>query len=205
MKSFPKPLTASEEAYYLKRCNTDETAKHTLIEHNLRLVAHVAKKYSFSAEEMEDLLSIGTIGLIKAINTFDTNKNCRLATYAARCIDNELLMYFRNGKKRSKNVSLYEPIGTDKEGNDICLLDVFIAEDSDAFTKITLQDDIRCLYRLLKERLTLREQYVISLRYGLFHQSPRTQQEIADVLGISRSYVSRIEKNALKKLRGGFL
>lgn len=205
MKSFPKPLTASEEAYYLKRYNTDETAKHTLIEHNLRLVAHVAKKYSFSAEEMEDLLSIGTIGLIKAINTFDTSKNCRLATYAARCIDNELLMYFRNGKKRSKNVSLYEPIGTDKEGNDICLLDVFIAEDSDAFTKITLQDDIRCLYRLLKERLTLREQYVISLRYGLFHQSPRTQQEIADVLGISRSYVSRIEKNALKKLRGGFL
>lgn len=205
MKSFPKPLTAGEEAYYLKQCKTDETAKHTLIEHNLRLVAHVAKKYSFANEEMEDLLSIGTIGLIKAINTFDIHKNCRLATYAARCIDNELLMYFRNGKKRSKNVSLYEPIGTDKEGNDICLMDVFIAEDSDTFSKVTLQDDIHCLYRLLKENLTQRERYVISLRYGLFNLPTRTQQEIADALGISRSYVSRIEKNALKKLRGGFL
>ncbi|MDE6312310.1 MAG: RNA polymerase sporulation sigma factor SigK [Lachnospiraceae bacterium] len=204
MKSFPKPLSACEEAYYLKQCKTDETAKHTLIEHNLRLVAHVAKKYNFSNEDMEDLLSIGTIGLIKAINTFDCTKNCRLATYAARCIDNELLMYFRNGKKRSKNVSLYEPIGTDKEGNDICLLDVFIAEDSDIFAKVTLQDDIHCLYRLLQEKLTQRERYVISLRYGLFNLPTRTQQEIADALGISRSYVSRIEKNALKKLRGGF-
>lgn len=202
MKSFPKPLSASDEAYYLKQYREGSLeAKNTLIEHNLRLVAHVVKKYPFAADDMEDLISIGTIGLIKAISTFNADKNCRLATYAARCIDNELLMYFRSGKKHSKNVSFYEPIGTDKEGNDINILDVFISEDSDSFSKITLHDDIKKLYELLNTALSHREKFVISMRYGLYNQKCRTQLEIAEALGISRSYVSRIEKNALKKLR----
>ena len=202
MKSFPKPLSASDEAYYLKQYREGSLeAKNILIEHNLRLVAHVVKKYPFATDDMDDLISIGTIGLIKAITTFNAEKNCRLATYAARCIDNELLMYFRSGKKHSKNVSFYEPIGTDKEGNDIHILDVFVSEDSDSFSKITLHDDIKKLYEILNTTLTHREKFVISMRYGLYNQKCRTQQEIAESLGISRSYVSRIEKNALKKLR----
>lgn len=202
MKSFPKPLSASDEAYYLKQYQEGSLeAKNILIEHNLRLVAHIVKKYPFVTEDMEDLISIGTIGLIKAITTFNADKNCRLATYAARCIDNELLMYFRSGKKHSKNVSFYDPIGTDKEGNDIRILDVFVSEDSDSFSKVTLHDDIKKLYELLDVVLTTREKYVVSMRYGLYNRQSRTQQEIADILGISRSYVSRIEKNALKKLR----
>lgn len=205
MKTFPKPLSACEEAYYLNLYQEGSLeAKNILIERNLRLVAHIVKKYPFAAEDTEDLISIGTIGLIKAISTFNSHKNCRLATYAARCIDNELLMFFRNRKKHAKNVSLYEPIGTDKEGNEINLMEIFISDEADVFDKVTLNEDTKKLYAILPKILTKREQYVISLRYGLYNQKARTQQEIANELGISRSYVSRIEKNALKKLKGEF-
>lgn len=205
MKTFPKPLPASEEAYYLNQYQEGSLeAKNVLIERNLRLVAHIVKKYPFAAEDTEDLISVGTIGLIKAISTFNSQKNCRLATYAARCIDNELLMFFRNRKKHTKNVSLYEPIGTDKEGNEINIMEIFVSDEADIFDKVTLNEDTKKLYSLLPKILTEREKYVISLRYGLYNQKVRTQQEIAEELGISRSYVSRIEKNALKKLRGEF-
>lgn len=205
MKTFPKPLSASEEAYYLNQYQEGSLeAKNVLIERNLRLVAHIIKKYPFAAEDTEDLISVGTIGLIKAISTFNSQKNCRLATYAARCIDNELLMFFRNRKKHTKNVSLYEPIGTDKEGNEINIMEIFVSDEADIFDKVTLNEDTKKLYSLLPKILTEREKYVISLRYGLYNQKVRTQQEIAEELGISRSYVSRIEKNALKKLRGEF-
>lgn len=205
MKTFPKPLSASEEAYYLNQYQEGSLeAKNVLIERNLRLVAHIVKKYPFAAEDTEDLISVGTIGLIKAISTFNSQKNCRLATYAARCIDNELLMFFRNRKKHTKNVSLYEPIGTDKEGNEINIMEIFVSDEADIFDKVTLNEDTKKLYSLLPKILTEREKYVISLRYGLYNQKVRTQQEIAEKLGISRSYVSRIEKNALKKLRGEF-
>lgn len=205
MKTFPKPLSASEEAYYITQYQEGSLeAKNILIERNLRLVAHIVKKYPFSPEDNEDLISIGTIGLIKAISSFDTEKNCRLATYAARCIDNELLMFFRNRKKHAKNVSLYEPIGTDKEGNEINIMEIFISDETDVFDKVTLNEDTKKLYHILPKILNRREQYVISMRYGLYNSKIRTQQEIADALGISRSYVSRIEKNALKKLRGEF-
>ncbi len=205
MKTFPKPLSASEEAYYLNLYQEGSLeAKNILIERNLRLVAHIVKKYPFSPEDNEDLISIGTIGLIKAISSFNTEKNCRLATYAARCIDNELLMFFRNRKKHTKNVSLYEPIGTDKEGNEINIMEIFVSDEADIFDKVILNEDTKKLYHVLPQVLSKREQYVISMRYGLYNNKIRTQQEIADDLGISRSYVSRIEKNALKKLRGEF-
>lgn len=205
LKTFPKPLSASEEAYYLNLYQEGSLeAKNILIERNLRLVAHIVKKYPFSPEDNEDLISIGTIGLIKAISSFNTEKNCRLATYAARCIDNELLMFFRNRKKHTKNVSLYEPIGTDKEGNEINIMEIFVSDEADIFDKVILNEDTKKLYHVLPQVLSKREQYVISMRYGLYNNKIRTQQEIADDLGISRSYVSRIEKNALKKLRGEF-
>ena len=205
MKTFPKPLSASEEAYYLNQYQEGSLeAKNILIERNLRLVAHIVKKYPFAPEDTEDLISVGTIGLIKAISTFNSEKNCRLATYAARCIDNELLMFFRNRKKHTKNVSLYEPIGTDKEGNEINIMEIFVSEEPDIFDKVTLNEDTKKLYDILPKILNEREQYVISMRYGLYNKKTRTQQEIADELGISRSYVSRIEKHALKKLRGEF-
>lgn len=205
MKTFPKPLSASEEAYYLNQYQEGSLeAKNILIERNLRLVAHIVKKYPFAPEDTEDLISVGTIGLIKAISTFNSGKNCRLATYAARCIDNELLMFFRNRKKHTKNVSLYEPIGTDKEGNEINIMEIFVSEEPDIFDKVTLNEDTKKLYDILPKILNEREQYVISMRYGLYNKKTRTQQEIADELGISRSYVSRIEKHALKKLRGEF-
>lgn len=205
MKTFPKPLSASEEAYYLNQYQEGSLeAKNILIERNLRLVAHIVKKYPFAPEDTEDLISVGTIGLIKAISTFNSEKNCRLATYAARCIDNELLMFFRNRKKHTKNVSLYEPIGTDKEGNEINIMEIFVSDEPDLFDKVTLNEDTKKLYDLLPKILNEREQYVISMRYGLYNKKAHTQQEIADELGISRSYVSRIEKHALKKLRGEF-
>lgn len=205
MKTFPKPLSASEEAYYLNQYQEGSLeAKNILIERNLRLVAHIVKKYPFAPEDTEDLISVGTIGLIKAISTFNSEKNCRLATYAARCIDNELLMFFRNRKKHTKNVSLYEPIGTDKEGNEINIMEIFVSDEPDIFDKVTLNEDTKKLYDILPKILNEREQYVISMRYGLYNKKTRTQQEIADELGISRSYVSRIEKHALKKLRGEF-
>ena len=203
MKSFPPPLTPAEEQYYLQKYTEgDLEAKHILIEHNLRLVAHIVKKYQSMDEDVEDLLSIGTIGLIKSVVTFNPDKCVRLGTYAARCIENEILMHLRSRKKSSKDVSLYEPIGTDKEGNEINIMEIFVSDEADIFDKVILNEDTKKLYHVLPQVLSKREQYVISMRYGLYNNKIRTQQEIADDLGISRSYVSRIEKNALKKLRG---
>lgn len=205
MKTFPKPLTAEEERMYLKKYGEgDQEARRVLIERNLRLVAHVAKKYQGAEEDADDLISIGTIGLIKAVTTFDHTKNNRLATYAARCIDNELLMMFRMRKKISREVSLYEPIGTDREGNEISLLDIIEGEHVDVPEIMDLESDTRKLYQALKEALSEREQEVLRLRYGLFGAEEKTQREIADGLGISRSYVSRIEKSALRKLKEFF-
>lgn len=205
MKTFLKPLTAAQEKFYLQRYQEgDMDAKNILIERNLRLVAHIVRKYQGSGEDLDDLISIGTIGLIKAVSTFDLNRAARLSTYAARCIDNELLMMFRAKKKRSREVSLYEPIGTDKEGNEISLLDIIESPPVDIVEEYSIQSDIRHLLASLKETLTPKEYQVICLRYGLFGTPEQTQREIAAKLHISRSYVSRIEKNALKKLRGLF-
>jgi len=205
LKTFPKPLTVEEERLYLQKYREgDQDARRVLIEHNLRLVAHVAKKYQGSEEDSDDLISIGTIGLIKAVTTFDHSKNNRLATYAARCIDNELLMMLRMRKKTSKEVSLYEPIGMDKEGNEISLLDIIEGENVDVPEMMDLEADTRRLCQILQEALTVREREVLRLRYGLFGAEEKTQREIAQRLGISRSYVSRIEKTALKKLKTFF-
>lgn len=205
MKTFLMPLNAEEEKYYLEKMKEgDLEAKHILIERNLRLVAHISKKYQNGEEDMEDLISIGTIGLIKAISTFNYERGNRLATYAARCIDNELLMYFRGKKKTSREVSLYEPIGTDKEGNQISLMDVVESTDRDVFEIIELKGNSRKVYEMIPKVLTQREQEIIEWRYGLYNQKPVTQREIADKLGISRSYVSRIEKRALEKLKSCF-
>lgn len=202
MKTFPKPLTAEEERYYLQKMKEgDPQARRVLIERNLRLVAHVAKKYQGPDEDSDDLISIGTIGLIKAVMTFDHTKNNRLATYAARCIDNELLMMLRMRKKTSKEVSLYEPIGTDKEGNEISLLDIIESSQLDIAEAMDTKDDMKTLFGLWRNTLTPREQEVLKMRYGLFGEEETTQREIAQNLGISRSYVSRIEKQALSKLR----
>lgn len=205
MKSFPKPLTASEEREYLQKYTEgDLEAKHILIERNLRLVAHIVKKYQTTDEETEDLLSIGTIGLIKAVVTFDAEKSVRLGTYAARCIENEILMYLRSKKKISREISLYEPIGTDREGNEIQLFDIIETNERDALEKIELQGDIKTLYQRVESELSKRERMVLKMRYGLYNEEEYTQKEIAKRLGISRSYVSRIEKSAIEKLRGCF-
>lgn len=205
MKSFPKPLTASEEREYLQKYTEgDLNAKHVLIEKNLRLVAHIVKKYQTTEEEMEDLLSIGTIGLIKAVVTFNPEKCVRLGTYAARCIENEILMHLRAKKKTSREVSLYEPIGTDREGNEIQLFDIIETNEKDAQQKIELQGDIKILYQKVESELSPRERMVLKMRYGLYNEEEYTQREIAKRLGISRSYVSRIEKSAIEKLRGYF-
>ena len=204
LKSFPQPLTAAEEKYYVQKYREgDLEAKHILIERNLRLVAHIVKKYQPPPEEMEDLLSIGTIGLMKAVVTFDPEKSARLATYAARCIENELLMHFRGKKKSSKEVSLYEPIGTDKEGNQIHLLDIVESDEPDVVETIETDRRTREGLALVPKLLSGRERYIIENRYGLYACKPMTQREIAAALGISRSYVSRIEKRALEKLRKG--
>jgi len=205
VKTFLMPLNAEEEKHYLKKMKDgDLEARHTLIERNLRLVAHISKKYQGGDEDMEDLISIGTIGLIKAISTFNYERGNRLATYAARCIDNELLMYFRGKKKTSREVSLYEPIGTDKEGNQINLMDVVESTEKDVFEIIELKGNTRKVYEMIPKVLNEREQEIIQWRYGLYNQRPVTQREIADKLGISRSYVSRIEKRALEKLKSCF-
>ena len=205
MKAFPKPLTAEEEACCLERCqNGDEEARRLLIEHNLRLVAHVARKYQGCEEDPDDLISIGTIGLIKAVSTFDSKNNSRLGTYAAKCIDNELLMLMRSRKKTAREVSLYDPIGTDREGNEISLLDILEGETVDIPEKMDLENDSRNLYRLLKKTLSPRERKVLIWRYGIGGSKEMTQREIAKICGISRSYVSRIEKAALGKLRKEF-
>ena len=205
MKTFPKPLTTEEEKEYLKRYRKgDQTARNVLIERNLRLVAHIVKKYQSPGEDTEDLISIGTIGLIKAVMTFDADKGSRLATYAARCIDNELLMMFRARKKSARDVSLYEPIGTDREGNEISLLDVMEYAEIEIPEKIDLKDNIVYLYQVLDQVLTKRERQVLTMRYGLYNRQSVTQREAAAMLGISRSYVSRIEKNAVQKLQKAF-
>ena len=205
LKSFPQPLTAAEEREYLQKYTEgDLEAKHILIERNLRLVAHIVKKYQSYEEEAEDLLSIGTIGLIKAVVTFNPEKCVRLGTYAARCIENEILMYLRAKKKSSKEISLYEPIGTDREGNEIQLFDIIETEETDAHKKVELSDDIQILYERVESELSPRERLVLKMRYGLYNGEEYTQREIAKQLGISRSYVSRIEKSAIEKLREYF-
>ena len=182
----------------------DLEAKHILIERNLRLVAHIVKKYQTYEEETEDLLSIGTIGLIKAVVTFNPDKCVRLGTYAARCIENEVLMYLRSKRKSSRDISLYEPIGTDREGNEIQLFDLIETEEEDAHHKVELGEDIRRLYQKVESELSPRERTVLKMRYGLYNEEEYTQREIAGQLGISRSYVSRIEKSAIEKLRKHF-
>ena len=205
MKSFPQPLTAAEEKYYMQKYTEgDLEANHILIERNLRLVAHIVKKYQPPPEEMEDLLSIGTIGLMKAVVTFDPDKSARLASYAARCIENEVLMYLRGKKKSSKEVSLYEPIGTDREGNEIQLFDVIEMNEEDVYRRLERKEDVIRLYQQVESVLSQRERMVLKLRYGLYNEEEYTQREIAAMLGISRSYVSRIEKSAIEKLRNFF-
>ena len=209
MQTFQKPLSEEKEAYYIRMYlegskEESEKAKQILIERNLRLVAHIVKKYQNVEENPEDLISIGTIGLIKAIHTFDGTKGSKLATYAARCIDNELLMMLRARRKTARDVSLYEPIGTDKEGNEISLLDITCAEGTDAFELLSTREDVEKLRKILTDALSTRDLEVIKLRYGLAGEHEMTQREIGQLMGISRSYVSRIEKKALRKLRIAF-
>lgn len=205
MKTFLSPLKMEQESECLKKMkNGDLEARNELIERNMRLVAHVAKKYQNPEDEMEDLISIGTIGLIKAVETYKEDYGSRLATYAARCIDNELLMHFRAKKKTSKEVSLYEPIGTDKEGNQIQLLDVVVSEDEDVVELLEQDRKVRRLNEIIPQTLSGRELFIIINRYGLYGKKTMTQREIARKLGISRSYVSRIEKRAIEKLRQAF-
>lgn len=202
LKSFPNPLTPSEEKYYIQKYTEgDLQAKHILIERNLRLVAHVIKKYQYLEEDQEDLISIGTIGLIKAVATFNAEKGNRLAAYASKCIDNEILMYLRSRKKTCREISLYEPIGTDREGNEIKLYDIIETEEEDVPERLYLKENIQKLYEKVENELSQREKLVLKMRYGLYNGEEYTQREIARQLGISRSYVSRIEKSAVEKLR----
>ena len=199
--SFPKPLSKEEELKYLKLYQEgDEEAKKVLIERNLRLVAHIVKKYNNTGKDLDDLISIGTIGLIKAIATFDLSKGTRLATYAARCIENEILMSIRVSKKIKVELSLNEPIGMDKEGNEINLLDILGTDSDEVINQVDLRIQSKKLYRAINEVLKKREKVIIELRYGLIDGGCKTQREIAAMLGISRSYVSRIETRAIEKL-----
>ncbi len=202
MLSYPKPLDAKEEeTLFAEFRGGNRQARDKLIEHNLRLVAHIVKKYSQPEKDNEDLLSIGTVGLIKAVDSYDGDKGIRLGTYAARCIENELLMFFRAGKKTAKEVYLYDPIGTDKEGNAINLLEIIVADEEDYTDRYERKEKLSVLPQLLAANLEEREREIITLRYGLHGGKELTQREIADRLDISRSYVSRIEKKALRKLR----
>lgn len=202
--SFPKPLTAKEERECLERLqNGDEEARSMLIERNMRLVAHVIKKYYATAQEQDDLISIGSIGLIKAISTFKPSKGTRLATYAARCIENEVLMYFRASKKNSSEISLSDSLDTDSDGNTLALMDV-ISIDDERLDRVENMDTELSLYKFVNSCLDPREREIIILRYGLYNTIPRTQHEIAKKCNISRSYVSRIEKRAVEKLKSAF-
>ncbi|MDR0889369.1 MAG: RNA polymerase sporulation sigma factor SigK [Oscillospiraceae bacterium] len=198
--SFPKPLNAKEEAYYLElAAQGDLNARNILIERNLRLVAHIMKKYYTMTADQEDLISIGTIGLIKGISTFDASKGARLATYAARCVENEILMYFRGQRKSSSDVSLSDYIETGKDGNALSLIDV-LCSDEDLFEQLSDKEIYGKLYEKIDACLSPRERKIIVLRYGIGNRKPLTQREIAQLCNISRSYVSRIEKKALQKL-----
>ncbi|MGI6269617.1 MAG: RNA polymerase sporulation sigma factor SigK [Candidatus Howiella sp.] len=202
--SFPKPLSAAEERRLVALLETgDAAARDTLIEHNLRLVAHIVKKYAGERVEQDDLISIGTIGLIKAVGTFNSEKKIRLATYAARCIENEILMYFRSLKKTAQDVLISDPVDTDKDGNTLTLIDI-ISDDTNIVDEIDLKIKSRQLKKFILERLDDREREILIYRYGLGGTEDLTQREVAKRLGISRSYVSRIEKKALEKLKTSF-
>lgn len=199
--SFPKTLTAEEERHYLQLVKQgDLNARNILIERNLRLVAHIMKKYYAQTSDQEDLISIGTIGLIKGITTFDESKGARLATYAARCVENEILMYFRSQRKSSQDVSLSDYIETGGDGAALSLMDV-VSDEEDLMERVSTREDLRKLCVAVEQALTPQERQVVVLRYGLAGYKPHRQREVADLTGISRSYVSRIEKKALGKLR----
>ena len=203
--SFPKPLSEEEEEHYLILYEQgDEDAKNKLIEHNLRLVAHIVKKYSNTGKDPDDLISIGTIGLIKSVNTYNRNKGVRLATYSARCIENELLMHLRTTKKNKVEVSLNEPIGIDREGNEISFNDVLGTDPDSILDDVEVKMQVKKLYEALATELKDRERIVLTLRYGLNGETCKTQREVAKMLKISRSYVSRIEKKAILKLKDAF-
>ena len=200
--TFPQPLDEKEEAKYLELLKSgDKNAKGVLIERNLRLVAHIVKKYQIPNKDIDELISIGTVGLIKAIDSFDASKGTRLATYASRCIENEILMLFRSNKKQKGETFLHDPIGVDKEGNEISLIDVLSSDKDSVVEKVESNIQIRALYAKINTALSEREGEIIRMRYGLVDGKCKTQREIASLLGISRSYVSRIEKKALKKLK----
>lgn len=201
---FPKPLSAQQEAEAFRRmAEGDTSARSELIEHNLRLVAHVVKKYYTSNADTEELISIGTVGLIKAVSTFNNSKSTRFATYAAKCIDNEILMFFRSAKKSARDVYLDEPVDIDKDGNSMSLMDI-IAEDDNMVDRIDTMIKSRQLYGFVENSLDDREREIILYRYGLYGKKPLTQREVAEKLDISRSYVSRIEKKALEKLKNEY-
>ena len=202
---FPDPLPKEEEEkYILQAKNGDKEARSKLIEHNLRLVAHIVKKFETNTNDTDDLIGIGTVGLIKGIDTYSPNKNVRLTTYVAKCAENEILMYFRGDKKNSKNISIYDSISYDKEGNEITILDILKTPDPDFALEIHKNDNIELLKKYLN-KLTKREKEIIEARYGLNNKEEKTQKEIAQKLGISRSYVSRIEKRATTKILREFI
>lgn len=202
MQTFHHPLSPEEESYYLQKAKAgDIAARNILVEYNLRLVAHIVKKYQTGNRSTEDLISIGTIGLIKAINTYDNDKGSKLVTYASRCIENELLMRLRQERKETREISLYEPIGTDREGNEISLMDVIRIDEENVLASVITSESLRSIGDIFEDVLDPREQQVIALRYGLYDDRVLTQKEISNQLHISRSYVSRIEKKALLKLR----
>ena len=199
--AFPKPLGAKEERMYFELYkNGDEDAKNILIERNLRLVVHIVKKYAVNWKDNDDLISIGTIGLIKAVTTFNLEKGHKFATYAARCIQNEILMHLRSSKKTQNEVSLDDPIGSDKEGNSISLIDILETNEPETFEQVNLKLNTKELYEKIENILNEREKVIIAYRYGLTEKGEKTQNEIAQLLNISRSYVSRIEKKALEKI-----
>ncbi len=202
---FPEPLSSIEEEKYIKLMkNGDKEARNQLILHNLRLVAHIVKKYNSTKNEVDDLIGIGTIGLIKGIDTYSPNKKVKLTTYAAKCAENEILMYYRSNKKNAKNISIYEGISYDKEGNEITILDILKTKDPEYLEEIYIKDNIKLLKQYLNN-LTTREKEIINMRYGLNNQSELTQKEIAKKMHISRSYVSRIEKRAITKVLREFI
>ena len=202
INAFPKPLSKSDEEKYFLLMNEENNkeARNILIEHNLRLVAHIIKKYYSKSRDQEELISIGTIGLIKAVSTFNCEKGSRFATYASRCVENEILMYFRQQKKTAGDIYIDTPIDTDKDGNQLTLMDI-LADERSVTEEVELLINSKKLYSIIKECLDSREMEIVSMRYGLFGYSPQTQKEVADKMNISRSYVSRIEKKALSKLK----